>query len=100
MKCPLVWVKLIIKTDPYEDVSTVKVLISVGRQTHLGRHVAFSADAVGRRHVDGVAGHIVPDRQAQVADHACQVQLHQDVLGLEIAVRDGRFACDLPGIHS
>ena len=42
--------------------------------------------------VDGVRLRVVPDAEAEVGDGARQVALHQDVLGLKVAVGDGRLA--------
>lgn len=42
---------------------------------YLGCHVSLGADAVGRRHVDRVAGPVVSHRETEVADHTTQVAL-------------------------
>ena len=63
-----------------------------GAGEDLGRHVALGAgaDGVGRERDAALA--VAAQRQAQVADAAGQVGLHQHVLRLEVAVGEGRLA--------
>ena len=60
--------------------------------THLWRHVADSSDAVGiLADVHRVGLGVVFDGQTEVGDAALTVVLHQNVLRLEIAMRNLRF---------
>ena len=60
--------------------------------THLWRHVADSSDAVGiLADVHRVGLGVVFDGQTEVGDAALTVVLHQNVLRLEVAMRNFRF---------
>uniref|UniRef100_A0A182J3S4 Uncharacterized protein n=1 Tax=Anopheles atroparvus TaxID=41427 RepID=A0A182J3S4_ANOAO len=59
---------------------------------HLRRHVAPGADARVRRDLDLVRLARVLDREPKVGDRALAVALHQDVLALDVPVRDRGFA--------
>ena len=52
----------------------------------------LGADSVVGRNVNGVGGGVVAHCQAQVSDAAGAVLLHQNVLGLQVPVSNGRLA--------
>ena len=59
--------------------------------SHLGGSLLFNGAHLGRE-VDGVGFCVVLDAEAKISDGAGQVLLHQDVLRLEVAVRDSGLA--------
>ena len=59
--------------------------------SHLGGSLLFNGAHLGRE-VDGVGVCVVLDAEAEVGDGAGQILLHQDVLRLEVAVRDSGLA--------
>lgn len=68
---------------------------------YLGRHVPLGADPVGRGHVHRIVEpqHVVSHGQPEISDHTGQVALHEDVLGLQVAVGDRRLACNTHNIQ-
>uniref|UniRef100_A0A182Q0H9 Uncharacterized protein n=1 Tax=Anopheles farauti TaxID=69004 RepID=A0A182Q0H9_9DIPT len=66
---------------------------------HLRRHVALGADTVRRRYVDRVGGDDVPHRQPEIADATREVRFDQNVLRLQIAMRDGGFTARTDNVH-
>ena len=43
------------------------------------------------RDVNGVCGRVMAHRQPKVGDTACAILLHQDILGLQVTVGNGRL---------
>ena len=59
----------------------------------------FGSHSVVWSDVDGVGGRVVADGQPQVGDAARPVLLHQDVLGLQVSVRDTWLSYQNINVH-
>jgi len=66
---------------------------------HLRRHVALSAYAVVQRDIDRVDCGVVADSKSQIANGASAIGFNKNVLRLEVAVSDGRFALCAQNLH-
>ena len=72
---------------PRVKVVDVQILLQ-----DLGGKVALGPDPAVDGDVDGVRLRVVLDAEPEVRDGAAQILLHQDVLALKVAVRDGGLA--------
>ena len=67
--------------------------------SYLGRHVPLSADPIIQLDIDGICYYVMPDGQSEIADRACTIRLHEDILRFEIPVSDGRLPLRADDLH-
>lgn len=66
---------------------------------YLGCHVSFSADPIVQLYIDGVCYYVMSDSQSEIANRACAIRFHKDVLRLEIPVSNGGLPLSTDDLH-